>query len=567
MNISEQEKKHGLTMLVSVGITILYFVLVMHKYSFRLQSDDAQMRAIASGAFTGSPDGHLVFIKYVLGWVISSLYKIFGKYNCYGIFFALIIACTMSFFCKFFLDRKKIGFVILYCILFTIAGLPLLIELNFTYSAAIVGSVALFLQITNEDENALGKIYFVLSIWLCYCIREEVFWVIMCFLALDIVYKYMERRQEKKHILKKYLIVLLLIFITIIIEKVAYSDQEWNSYLQYNNYRSQIVDFNDWPSYEDNKDIYLKHGINEQNYDLLDVTRLSIPDVDMEGLVKDLSKVLDEKQSNSVKKKIITACYQMYNDFFSDNYGLLNLMIGIVFGACFFYACINEQRRYYIWKIAFSFLGFLSMWFILIYNGRAITRVCYMLQFVMFTFFLAELYVINENLTIQKERYIPISMLYVVILGFIAINRINGVNDISIQNEKINNDIAIISEYCSTHEEKTYVVHGSMYAFIQENSLYNIAMSKNVIYPGGWITNSPLYDEQASNNGIQEIFNDLLEKDNVVYLDKKEKECEILLEYYNSMQKGNVTYQKIDTVGNGYQIYEPLYAYNFFCNK
>lgn len=45
------------------------------------------MRAIASGALTGKPDAHLVYMKYMLGKVIVLFYKLFPKYNCYGIFF------------------------------------------------------------------------------------------------------------------------------------------------------------------------------------------------------------------------------------------------------------------------------------------------------------------------------------------------------------------------------------------------------------------------------------------------------------------------------------------------
>ena len=53
--------------LISIGIVGAFFAIMLSRYTFTLQSDDAQMRAIASGAFTGHTDGHLVFMKYVLG--------------------------------------------------------------------------------------------------------------------------------------------------------------------------------------------------------------------------------------------------------------------------------------------------------------------------------------------------------------------------------------------------------------------------------------------------------------------------------------------------------------------
>ena len=51
-------------------------------------ADDVIMRDIASGAFTGTPDGHLFFVQYALGRTISSLYRINGRADWYGFFMA-----------------------------------------------------------------------------------------------------------------------------------------------------------------------------------------------------------------------------------------------------------------------------------------------------------------------------------------------------------------------------------------------------------------------------------------------------------------------------------------------
>lgn len=51
-------------------------------------ADDVIMRDIASGAFTGTPDGHLIFVQYALGWLISRLYLINRSVDWYGFFMA-----------------------------------------------------------------------------------------------------------------------------------------------------------------------------------------------------------------------------------------------------------------------------------------------------------------------------------------------------------------------------------------------------------------------------------------------------------------------------------------------
>ena len=132
--------------LISIGIVGAFFAFMLSRYTFTLQSDDAQMRAIASGAFTGHTDGHLVFMKYVLGVFISSLYNVFPEYNCYGIFFFGLIAGVMVLYCTYFLEERSYFQAMLFAALFIIIIIPLILELNFTYSAVIVGSLLYFIR-------------------------------------------------------------------------------------------------------------------------------------------------------------------------------------------------------------------------------------------------------------------------------------------------------------------------------------------------------------------------------------------------------------------------------------
>ena len=553
--------------LISIGIVGAFFAFMLSRYTFTLQSDDAQMRAIASGAFTGHTDGHLVFMKYVLGVFISSLYNVFPEYNCYGIFFFGLIAGVMVLYCTYFLEERSYFQAILFAALFIIIIIPLILELNFTYSAVIVGSLALFYQIIDNYNSKKSKVFFVLSLWLCYCIRYEVFFMMLPFLLLDVVYKAIlhtsDRKVFIKEVAKPYLCVLILLLITVIVEKTAYSSEEWRKFIEYNNNRTQVIDYSDWPGYAENQDMYLKYGIDENKYELLDYSRLSISGVDMESLMNDVVKVLkQEKTVQEIKNNLITACYQMYNGFFGKEYSLVNIIIVALLSACLMFGLINNNSKYYIWKIILSYIGYLLIWFALVYAGRPIFRVCVSLQIVMLIFLCGE-FIKNWKIAVRcVDKVTGLKTFCIGVTAFLIFNVLNIANDKSIDHKKIINDQTTISKYCEKYSNNVYFVHGSEYAFSQDNSLKNVSMSNNVIYPGGWITNSPLFKEQINNHGIQDVFDDLISADNVYYIDKNEKQCDIILKYYNSMEKLSL-YEAVDSVGDNYQILEPLKVYQF----
>lgn len=558
--------------LISIGIVGAFFAIMLSRYTFTLQSDDAQMRAIASGAFTGHTDGHLVFMKYVLGVFISSLYKVFPEYNCYGIFFFGLIAGVMVLYCTYFLEERSYFQAILFGALFIIIIIPLILELNFTYSAVIVGSLALFYQIIDNCNSKRSKVFFVLSLWLCYCIRYEVFFMMLPFLLLDVVYKVIlhtsDRKVFIKELAKPYLCVLILLLITVIVEKTAYSSEEWRKFIEYNNNRTQVIDYSDWPGYAENQDMYLKYGIDENKYELLDYSRLSISGVDMESLMNDVVKVLNqEKTAQEIKNNLITACYQMYNGFFGKEYSLVNIIIMALLSACLVFGLLTNNSKYYIWKIILSYIGYLLMWFALVYAGRPIFRVCVSLQLVVFVFMCGELTYIQSNTVIMKEKKRLIEWFGVVLVGIVLFNTLNVANDRTIDNQKVLYNQRELSDYCKEYKDYVYFVHGSQYAFDRDNSLKNIAINSNIIYPGGWITNSPLFMDQMQMNNVTDVFEDLLKKKNVYYIDNNDKELEKILTYYNGVYKNSVKYKKIDHIGQENGIFGVLYVYEFYLDN
>ena len=79
MNEDKKQKKNFCILwcfiICSVVFCVIYFVGGIH-YAV---NDDIAMREIASGVRSGTPDGHLVYIKYPLGWFICMLYSVVSR--------------------------------------------------------------------------------------------------------------------------------------------------------------------------------------------------------------------------------------------------------------------------------------------------------------------------------------------------------------------------------------------------------------------------------------------------------------------------------------------------------
>ncbi len=73
-------------MLAACLLTGCWFLFVYKTVPFIYDiNDDVAMRNVAAGVITGSPDAHLLHIKYLLGLVISGLYQCFPGLDWYGL--------------------------------------------------------------------------------------------------------------------------------------------------------------------------------------------------------------------------------------------------------------------------------------------------------------------------------------------------------------------------------------------------------------------------------------------------------------------------------------------------
>ena len=149
-------------MLAACLLTGCWFLFVYKTVPFIYDiNDDVAMRNVAAGVITGSPDAHLLHIKYLLGLVISGLYQCFPGLDWYGL--TMIGVVLLSFaLCLYrgLVSEKGIFWKIIYAgialLLMTALGTQHVSAFQWTTAAGIAGAAGIFLFYTAGEQPGLA---------------------------------------------------------------------------------------------------------------------------------------------------------------------------------------------------------------------------------------------------------------------------------------------------------------------------------------------------------------------------------------------------------------------------
>ena len=115
------KKGAGLNVLLAFILTALFFAAVILLYDFTYGViDDPFIATVLNGAYTGTPDAHVVYMKYPLAWILTVLFTWIPSVNWH---FFLLAGCFAL--CLFVVNfriasnvekiRYKVIFMILFC--------------------------------------------------------------------------------------------------------------------------------------------------------------------------------------------------------------------------------------------------------------------------------------------------------------------------------------------------------------------------------------------------------------------------------------------------------------------
>lgn len=446
-------------------ITAVYFLAVWKWIGFSYAiNDDVNMRDIVSGAYTGTPDGHLIFMLYPLGFALKSLYQLWPGIEWYGIMMvgchALAMWVMLSAILLYY-DRKKnrwsylrrkadIGkqsaalfsdqnqndsrayllrklflAVMAYLFCYTVLWLPQAARVQFSTCAASLGAAALFwygMGPGGTDGRRLWEDVVTAALAVCcLCVRIEVFCITGAFAVLLFLYK-----EKKEGIFKGLRLVLLtgtLCLAAFAADRMAYGSREWKDYLSYNQSRSNVYDFYEVPAYEENQDLYEELGLSKDTVQAISEANMLADDSVSQETFRQLDKLtgLRYRQQFSASARLRKGLRLVGESFSPSIYGYLSgtavflwlALMGMLIrqNGAFVYRQVGttvENRDRKKWAGLIFWMGAVCLqgvlWLALGYGGRLPERVGYCLHL---CGFVTALMLCKMTWDRPGEKYIP----------------------------------------------------------------------------------------------------------------------------------------------------------------
>ncbi len=367
----ESKRAKWIVILAAIGFQAVFFFLVLRDGQQLFQfNDDLFMRDIASGAYSGMPDGHLVFIQYALGALIAGLYTLTATIPWYTVFLCVSMAAALcAVLIRLLLCAKNWMMLVVngvvYALLLVLVYKNLYL-LQFTVAAALCGVCALVWFVTMRTERTRGQavadtVVITAFLLLCFCWRAEIFLMAgACIFAAFVVFCI----RGKKAYLRRMLPLILAVAVgcagIFLVEKVFYRGYE--DYRAYSKARSQLYDYKGVPDYAIYKYAYDRAGIGEAEYLCLMDYTTEVGDMINTQSLQALTEELPD-----------TPAAPITSMFFDGNFldGLTRIVILLfALGAL---ACVRDLKRLSWFAICHGMLFALIAYTLM--QGRVVERV------------------------------------------------------------------------------------------------------------------------------------------------------------------------------------------------
>lgn len=559
--------------IIPLLITMCSFLFIFLKFSIQLSEDDTAYRTYLSGYFTGTPNAHVLYEKYIFTGFLSLLYRILPGIDWYGISFFLIFALSVFLVVKriFEIVPNKSAAVlgaIVYLTVYLTAFLKGMIEVNFSYVATAAGITAVFYAVTMREKdnkcNVCDAAVIICMLCLCYFVRDEVFGIVICFVGLAVAYDIFGKKSVKER-LKGYfpyiIITVLLLGTFEMVEKASYHLQEWEEYTKFIDDKTVVYDYYGYPEYEEYTDIFQKYGLDQNSYELLkDGCYIVMDREEINQLFAELAqRQQDETKDQGIRAKVAklnATIMRFYDYWFAGEYSFYNMLILIGALACIiYYELVCRDRRAVLYMIM-GLAGYAVMWVYLIYRGRINPHATIPLQMAALLFTYGNLLKMIAKTWVMEKNLVKTFLFWGIILccgySFRYIT-IDAANFSTAQREEAEFADKVIA-YANENPDIFYFCNSNRYA---NNRRVNLAEGENAYNMMYWCMVSPMGDEKMERYQVTTGLQALTEQKDV-YCMIRGDEPDILgrVEGYLEMKNGSVETELVDTISDGkYTVY------------
>lgn len=509
------------------GIVSALFLLVwLCVFPFRYaMNDDIAIESVLSGQYTGIPDGHAIYVKYPLGWMISCFYRFIPTVNWYKVIMLIICWFAMAVVVYGLLNRYKKN-TMMHCLLY-FAGISLLwaqcfTVFTFSTCGAFVAASAViaYAMLSDEDERKIKMILPILLLfWLAYCIRD--YFALAGLLLLGIIWlaKHVKHCWKDKRCFMIPCAGFLGLAACVLINTYAYRSDDWQAYFSYNKDLTVIQDYLGLPDYDKNKEFY--ESIDLQKWELTPIKQFSYIFLD-KYTPERLHDVAEYAQSIQKKTTLTSVVKKTGKVFFFDGKNQV-LMIGTAFlSLLVIVLAIVSFIKGRAWESICSLLlqaGMACMWLYIVYKGRYPERVLQSLYILQAAAGAAGIVLLLRDV---KERTKKKNVHMVICIACAAVIVISAVSQIPTLAKKKSSVNAGVNVYAAAHPENIY------FKDTKGVKTTNV-VEHNIVATASWLNYSPLYQHRIENLGMKEIKRSTLLEDGKYLITKPDKNMHKML--------------------------------------
>lgn len=549
----EEKSRKFVDLLISAALTVAAALVVLLKIGIIFETnDDAMLRNIVSGSFTGKPDAHLIYIMYPLGLIFKSLYTVFSNVHWYDLFIV-----GMHFVCLFLIIFRvaslfKNIFNRIAGIFVTFAGF-LILELEYaavnqyTELAGLMAATAV-LYLGTHDYRKKSKTDVVVTILLAIFtlwLRKEVFFLALppAFLVLVLsIFETNDTMDDRFGRFKKMIppvaVMLVLVIVSFVAEAVAYSSEEWKNFKAYNEARTKVYDYNLLADYETNADLYEELGIDEAQYTALREYDIAIVSADTKAF-----EAIAERSENIAKEwaKYYSVPRKILNDTVATVFDSAKKPVALVFYIAsmvlLMFCLVTDDRLSGLFTVSsvlycWAFLGYFT------YKGRLPERVTQGF-FLLETAFLLVIYL--RMVMKSKNGKIPsvfweilLGLFAVLFLGILCLNSYKRAVDAYEEKSIITERWIEINKYFKANQNNVYVLNNSVYAASGDVLFTEGTTDSYNVITSNWTLGGPLQEARVTRLIDTSVKDALAFNETVFFVQLSGKDTEWLEKYFGS---------------------------------
>lgn len=582
------KKGAGLNGLLAFILTAIFFAAIIFLYDFTYGViDDPFIATVLNGAYTGTPDAHVVYMKYPLAWILVLLFRWIPTVNWH---FFLLVGCFVI--CIFVVNFRiasnvkkilhKVIFMILFMLLFWLCMAKMVLTAHYSMCAAVLAASGIFYFATIKYQSSklnlvLNYLAAFLMLWTAYAIRARTLFMLLPLAAAVFIYKFFYKKPAfKKANVIRMIIFPIILFIGLggmeLMHNAQYKSKEWQTFLSFNDARTTLYDFYGLPEYEGNEEFYESLNISEARQYMYEKYYLEFQD----GVPDDaLTQIADYRVREYAKKmpageRIKETIKALPVNLTLKTYAPVNWICAASFIIILLVALMMKK-----WRVAIAvILGVITSlipWLWMIYMGKPTSRVTMGIWAADLLFAVALLIDNSEEIGNYLKRKAEklsrglrsgIAVLFAVLAAAALTAGIAGTYkkvhktvDRSLDSGNIR---SALEEWCEKSPEKLYICESEIVNGLGFNVRKVDNKLQNLYWPGGWTAKMAQSKEIWNRFAIEDIEKGIIENRNVYLIAFRDTDVSYWFRFYreNYPAASLETVQEIELEETPFTIYQ-----------